>query len=84
VAREREGEGDGGVEVGTAADVADGVDPKHDHQPEGDRDADVAELLRLRVDHDRAEDERERPDRLRRHCPQQLAAHAAAAVPPGP
>ena len=36
-------------------------------RPKRDRHTDVAELMRLRVDHDRAgarEDERERPDRL--------------------
>ena len=63
---EREGERDGGVEVG-AGDVADRVDHHHDHEAERDRDADVPELVRLGVDHDRAaagEDERERADRL--------------------
>jgi hypothetical protein len=42
--------------------MPDGVDHRHDHQPEGDRDADVPELVRLRVDHHRTrarEDERE-------------------------
>ena len=39
---QREGEGDGRVEVG-AGDVADCVDHRHDHEPEGDRDPDVAE-----------------------------------------
>jgi hypothetical protein len=80
VAREREGEGDGGVEVG-AADVADGVDAEHDHQAERDRDPDVAKLVRLGVDHDRpaaGEDEREGADRLRRQRPQELTVHAAA------
>ncbi len=54
------------VEV-RAGDVADGVDHRHDHEAEGDRNADVAEGVRLGVDHDRArarEDERERADRL--------------------
>ena len=67
MARRCEGEGHGGVEVG-AADVADRVDPEHDHQPERDRNADMAELVRLRIDHHRAaagEDEREGADRLR-------------------
>src|SRR5581483_11439546 len=80
VPRQREGEGDCGVEVRTA-DVADGVDSDHDHQPEAERDADVAELVRLRVDHDRAaagEDEREGADRLGCQRAQQLAVHAAA------
>ncbi len=66
VARERERERDGRVEV-RAGDVADGVDLEHDHEPERDRDADVPELMRLVVDHDRAapgEDEREGADRL--------------------
>jgi hypothetical protein len=47
--------------------VADGVDAEHDHEPERDRDPDMAELMCLRVDHDRAatrEDEREGADRL--------------------
>ncbi len=66
VACEREREGDGGVEV-CARDVTDRVDHGHDHEAEGDRDADVSELVRLCVDHDCAgagEDERKRPDRL--------------------
>src|SRR5579872_1249671 len=64
--RQRERERHRGVEVG-AADVTDGVDPEHDHKAEGDRDADMAELVRLRVDHHgpaTGEHERERPDRL--------------------
>ena len=80
VAGEREGEGDRGVEVG-AADVADRVDPEHDHQPECDRYAHMTERVRLRIDHDRAapgEDEREGADRLRGQRAQQLAVHAAA------
>src|SRR5581483_305532 len=67
VASECEREGDRGVEVG-AADVADSVDPEHDYQTEGEGDADVAELVGLGVDHDRAaagEDERERAYGLR-------------------
>ena len=66
VPAEREGEGDRRVEVG-AGDVPDRVDHRHDHEAEGDRDADVAELVCLGVDHDRAatgEDERERADEL--------------------
>lgn len=50
-----------------AGDVPDGVDHRHDHEPEGERDADVAERVRFRVDHYRAgagEDEREGADRL--------------------
>ncbi len=50
-----------------AADVANGVDAEHDHQPEADRHADVAELTGLEIDHDGAapgEDERKRPDRF--------------------
>jgi hypothetical protein len=64
--RKREGEGDCRVEVG-AADVADGVDPEHDHQAEADCYADVSELVCLRVDHDSAaagEDECEGADQL--------------------
>src|SRR5436853_370343 len=66
VAAEREGERDRRVEVG-AGDVADGVDHRHDDEPEGEGNADVPELVRLRVHHDGAragEDERERADRL--------------------
>ena len=44
VAGEREREGDGRVEV-RAGDVPDGVDHRHDHEPERDRDADVAERV---------------------------------------
>ena len=61
---------DGRVEV-RPGDVPDRVDHRHDHEPEADRDADVAEPLRLGVDHDRAaagEDERERADRLGRRA----------------
>ncbi len=66
VPRERERERDGRVEV-RAAYVTDGVDPEHDHEPEGDGNADVAELARLGVDHDRpaaGEDEREGADQF--------------------
>ena len=65
---ESEREGDRGVEVG-AGDVPDGVDHHHDHQAEREGDADVAELMRLGVDHDGAaagEHERERADELGR------------------
>ena len=66
VPRQCERERHGRVEMG-ARDVSDGIDHGHDHEPERDRHADVAERARLLVDHDRAaagEDERERPDRL--------------------
>src|SRR5581483_9800508 len=56
------------VEV-RAGDVPDGVDHRHDHEPERDRNAHVSERVRLRVDHHRAgsgEDEREGADRLGR------------------
>jgi hypothetical protein len=61
VPAEREREGDRTVEVGTR-DVSDRVDHRHDHEPEGDGDADVAQRVGLRVDHHRpgaCEDERE-------------------------
>jgi hypothetical protein len=48
-------------------DVPDRVDHRHDHEPERDRHADVAERLRLGVHHHRAgagEDERKGADRL--------------------
>ena len=66
VARDREPECDGRIEV-RARDVTDGVDHGHDHEPEAERDPDLAELARSRVDHDRAaagEHEREDADRL--------------------
>ncbi len=66
MAGECEGERDGGVEV-RAGDVPDGVDHRHDHEAEGDRDTDVPKGVRLRIDHDRAgacEDEREGADGL--------------------
>jgi hypothetical protein len=73
VPAEREGEGDGGVEV-RAGDVPDGVDHRHDHEPEREGDTDVAERTCFRVDHDRAaagEDERERADELGHEQPHQ-------------
>ena len=48
-------------------DVPEGVDHHHDHEPEAERDADVAELPGLRVHHDRAaagEDQCEGADQL--------------------
>ncbi len=73
VAGQREGEGHGRIEV-RAADVADRVDPEHDHQPEADRHTHMAELMRLGVHHHRAttrEDERERTDRLGNERPRE-------------
>ena len=66
MARERESEAYGGVEVGTG-DVPDGVDHDHDHEPEADGDANMAKNACLGIDHDRAaagENEREGSDRL--------------------
>ncbi len=66
VPRQSECKRDRRIEV-RPADVTNRVDPEHDHEAEGDRDADVAELMRLRVDHHCAaacEHERERADRL--------------------
>jgi len=67
VPRECERQRDGWVEM-SSGDVPEGVDHHHDHEPERDRHAGVAEVAGLRVDHDRAaagEHERKRPDRLR-------------------
>jgi hypothetical protein len=50
-----------------AGDVADGVDHRHDHEAEGERDPDLAEGLGLRIDHDGAttrEHERKGADEL--------------------
>jgi len=66
VARERKREGDGAVEMRTG-DAPDRVDHRHDHEAEDDRDADVAERVRLGISDDRAragKDEREGADRL--------------------
>jgi hypothetical protein len=66
--------------------VPDRVDHRHDHQPEGDRDADVPERVRLPIDHHRTragEHQSEGADRLRdqrsreRHRDQQQPALAA-------
>jgi hypothetical protein len=66
VACQRERERDCRVEVG-ARDVPDRIDHDHDHQAEADRHADVAELMRRGVDHDRpaaGEHQREGADQL--------------------
>ncbi len=89
VAREDEGEGDGRIEV-RAGDVPDGVDHRHDHEPERERHPDVSELVRLGVDHDRAragKDECKGADRLgdqrpgqqreRRHASRERSAASA-------
>ena len=50
-----------------ARDVSDGIDHRHDHEPESERDAHVSETAVLGVDHDGArteEDESECSDRL--------------------
>jgi hypothetical protein len=68
VSAERERERDRAVEV-RAGNVADRVDHRHDYEPERECDPDVAELVRLGVDHDRpaaGEDEREGADELGR------------------
>jgi hypothetical protein len=65
-AHQSEGNADGRVEMG-ARDAAGGVDHRHDHESEGQRDPDLSESAGLGVDHDRAaagEDERERADGL--------------------
>jgi hypothetical protein len=51
MASERERERHGWVEV-CAADVANRIDAEHDHQAGGERNADVAKLVRLCIDHD--------------------------------
>ena len=63
---QREREGDGGIEV-RSGDVPDRVDHHHDHEPEAEGHAEVAERAGLCVDDDRSatgEDEREGPYRL--------------------
>jgi hypothetical protein len=55
----------------SAGDVADRVDHRHGREAEDDRDADVAERVRLGVDHHGArpgEDEGEGADRLGYEC----------------
>jgi len=47
---ERERERHGGVEM-RPRDMSDRVDHRHDHQPEGDRDADMAKRMRPRIHH---------------------------------
>ena len=66
MARKRKRERNGGIEVRTR-DVTDGVDHHHDHKSEDDCDSDMAERVRLVVDHDRAgagKHECKRPDQL--------------------
>ena len=73
MAGKREREADGRVEV-RAGDVPDGVDHRHDHEPERQGDADVTEGAGLLVNHDRpaaGEDQRERADRLGRERPRE-------------
>jgi hypothetical protein len=68
-----------------AGDVPDRVDHRHDHEPEGDCNTDVSELVCLRVDHHRAgsrEDERERPERFSdERARERCEAHVAANTP---
>jgi hypothetical protein len=66
VTAERKGEGDGRVDV-SATDMAERPDDGCDYEAECDRDADVAELVRLGVNHYRprpGEDESERADQF--------------------
>jgi hypothetical protein len=83
VTADREAHGHGRIEVGPR-DVPEGRDHDHDHQPEAECDAEVAELVRPGVHHDRAaagEDERERAHELGDEALAQTGHQAVAAGP---